>query len=575
MDIKQETSSPSIEILDLDVKSFNALKRAGINTIADIEAQTDQLGSTMPPRQWTSIINALNAYKGIPIPGSWVEEDMLGEELTFDKIADMVGETIIMDMSTESHTWYKAVMVEKIGACEGGGRRLMFYDGTKERGLVGEMFFNKDRIRPERAWRVKLQDKPTEPPAADFPTCSCPLWRSEAFKIVGDRKKSISFSCDACHSEDITDENTVSDIEHRCNDYLNCEYFLVHELEPMLKAENIKINVNTPLDRLKQLYETHCQQTVPTPAEHNATKTTAFDYSELDSGIAQSLRDCEAVIRQETAGYFTILGAKFKEAQDLLANHSSGTFERWYTSMGFKRQTVYNLIQRYEFSSSPTIGGREEAFENLSLTLSYDISKPDAPSELVNKVLDGDITTHKDYIALKKDYELAQQSNKSLQEANDHIFNASKKNYKMYDEERIKNYELEKQLAQVKKDLKELDEYRERNAELEQRDDELQRKNDVLELEKQELEQRIKEIENRPVDVAVQSDEEALAEKDQEISELKGEVERLSNKNVKVFAVRLTLDEYEKLVQIVCGGCRGGNDPVILEAVKKAQIIRL
>lgn len=68
-----------------------------------------------------------------------------------------------------------------------------------------------------------VQDKPSEPPAADFPTCSCPLWRSDAFTTVGDRKTSISFSCGACHSEDVTDDNTVDDIECRCNNYLDCK----------------------------------------------------------------------------------------------------------------------------------------------------------------------------------------------------------------------------------------------------------------------------------------------------------------------------------------------------------------
>lgn len=133
----------------------------------------------------------------------------------------------------------------------------------------------------------------------------------------------------------------------------------------------------------------------------------AFDYSELDGNTAKNLRECETVIRQETAGYFTLLGAKFKEAQSLLADHASGTFEKWYTAMGFKRQTVYNLIQRYDFFGSPKIGGREDTFEALPLTLSYEVSKPDAPTELVEKVLDGDITTNAEYIALKKQLEKA------------------------------------------------------------------------------------------------------------------------------------------------------------------------
>lgn len=432
--MENETSSPNIEILDLDVKSFNALKRAGINTIADIEAQTEQLGSTIPPRQWTNIIKALNAYKGIPIPGSWVEEDMLGEELTFDEIADMVGEIIIMDKSTESHDWYKAVLIEKIVVGENGSRRLIYYDGAKQRGLVDEMYFDKNQRRPDKAWRVKLPVKPSEPPAT--------------------------------------------------------------------------VQSETPV-------------------------AASFDYSELDNSIAKSLRDCEAVIRQETAGYFTLLGAKFKEAQDLLANHSSGTFERWYTSMGFKRQTVYNLIQRYEFSSSPTIGGREEAFENLSLTLSYDISKPDAPSALVEQVMNGDITTHKEYIALKneleeanKKIELAEFHSKQQSESFKRVADASKTNYEKYQEERHKNDDLEK---------------------------------------------RIRELENRPVEVAVQSDEEALAEKDQEISELKEEIARMSDKNIKSFVIRMSLDDYEEFLNAL-----ESNEHSHLKAImQSAKMIKL
>lgn len=205
----------------------------------------------------------------------------------------------------------------------------------------------------------------------------------------------------------------------------------------------------------------------------------------------------------------------------------------------------------------------------------YEAARPSAPPELVEQVKSGDITTHKKYIKLKKDLEEAEEKKEFWIKANNET---NKENQQLRTDRNIalsRADTAERKLSEAEAKIKELDEYRERNAELEAYDDELQRKNDVLVLKNQELEQRIKEIENRPVDVAVQSDEDALAEKDQEISELKDEVERLSNKNVKVFAVRLTLDEYEKLVQIVCGGCRGGNDPVILEAVKKAQIIRL
>ncbi|MGN0674692.1 MAG: hypothetical protein ACI4KG_03005, partial [Oscillospiraceae bacterium] len=76
-------------------------------------------------------------------------------------------------------------------------------------------------------------------------------------------------------------------------------------------------------------------------------------------------------------------------------------------------------------------------------------------------------------------------------------------------------------------------------------------------------------LESRPIDVAVQTDEAALAEKDEEIAELKEQLERLSDKEVKTFAIKLTLDEYEELLGMV------GGSPKILGAVKKAHILKV
>lgn len=124
-----------IEVLDLDVRTYNSLKRAGINTIADIENQAEKLEKTIPSR-YKAVMDRLSEYKGIPAIGSWVEKDMLGDELTFDDITNMVGELIIMDMSTESHEWYKVERVEAIIDGSDGKRHLRTYDGSKQRGTV-------------------------------------------------------------------------------------------------------------------------------------------------------------------------------------------------------------------------------------------------------------------------------------------------------------------------------------------------------------------------------------------------------------------------------------------------------
>ena len=161
--MENKNLSVGIDALDLDVRTFTALKRAGVNTIADIERQAEQLAETIPARQWKHITDALNTYKGIPMPGSFVEENILGDELTFDEIAEMVGEIIILDRSTESRNWYKAVKVEDVFVSNDDHRHLRYFDGAKQRGIIDEMYFDKSQRNPQRAWRLSPSQGRTAP----------------------------------------------------------------------------------------------------------------------------------------------------------------------------------------------------------------------------------------------------------------------------------------------------------------------------------------------------------------------------------------------------------------------------
>lgn len=92
------------------------------------------------------------------IPGEWITMDsgMIGERMTFDEITDSVGNLIVMDYSTESHAWYKVVLVEKIVSNE-GERRLVYYDGCRQRGLVNERYFSDTYpFSKARAYRLNL-----------------------------------------------------------------------------------------------------------------------------------------------------------------------------------------------------------------------------------------------------------------------------------------------------------------------------------------------------------------------------------------------------------------------------------
>ena len=89
-------------------------------------------------------------------PGDWIEKENVGEQLTFDQITQMINQLIVMDMSTVSHEWYKVVMVERIVMVENNTqRRLVYYDGVKQRGMVNEMYFDEKMTFPERAYRLK------------------------------------------------------------------------------------------------------------------------------------------------------------------------------------------------------------------------------------------------------------------------------------------------------------------------------------------------------------------------------------------------------------------------------------
>ena len=92
-------------------------------------------------------------------PGEWLQESQLGKEITFDEIAQSVGKVIAIDKSTQSHALYKAVLIEKIlerDEYDGRYRRLIYYDGMKQRGYISEMYFQDDNLRNrQRAWKIK------------------------------------------------------------------------------------------------------------------------------------------------------------------------------------------------------------------------------------------------------------------------------------------------------------------------------------------------------------------------------------------------------------------------------------
>lgn len=118
-----------------------------------------------------------------------------------------------------------------------------------------------------------------------------------------------------------------------------------------------------------------------------------FDYSSIDTETAKYLRQKEDIIRGIASRTCLDLGRELKETRDRLANYRNGCFEEWYTSLGFKRQTVYNYINYHNFILQQL--ENKELLESLPKPVVYEAAKPSAPEEIKKGVLSGDIQTIK------------------------------------------------------------------------------------------------------------------------------------------------------------------------------------
>lgn len=212
---------------------------------------------------------------------------------------------------------------------------------------------------------------------------------------------------------------------------------------------------------------------LPTDQPQRAAEVSeSFNYAVLTAELGDYLKHMEEKLRNEYMNFTANCGRIFAEAQEKLAgnNQYNGMFEKWITAMGFNKQTVYNMISVFKFRSSKILTSEQnQLFDSLSKSLQYEVAKPSAPPKLVEQVMNGDITTHKEYIRLKKELEEAQEKAAFWNKANT-----------------ATNEENQKLRAERVNAMNRAD-----NAE---------RKNS-------ELEQRVKELENRPVDVAVDVDE--------------------------------------------------------------------
>lgn len=204
-------------------------------------------------------------------------------------------------------------------------------------------------------------------------------------------------------------------------------------------------------DNPSEIFDDYDSVPPSAPAVQAEAAVVSFDYSELDSDTAAKLESVTAEIFNVRKDYVFTMAKKVAYAHDLLANCGNGKFGAWCTSIGISRDTGNNLVRIAELFGNSTSEEQEilNKLTDKNVKLLYEAAKPSAPAELVDAVKSGDITTHKEYIKLKKQLEEAEEHNAVLSAEKEQFHRASKANLEKLNEERERNADLEKQVREL------------------------------------------------------------------------------------------------------------------------------
>ena len=186
-------------------------------------------------------------------------------------------------------------------------------------------------------------------------------------------------------------------------------------------------------------------------------------------------------------------------------------------------------------------------FDNLPMKLQSDISSPSAPKKAVEAVLSGDITTHKDYIALKE--QLAESERK--REESENRFKGLEKLNEGLKEKADRLDEVERENAELSEKVAQVDELAAENRELcrtirergtEQLEEEIAALNKEihrLEGEKVRADKEIRRLENKPPEKVADR-----SELEKQFAAMKAEYERKMN------VLREQAKEHERTIAV-------------------------
>lgn len=145
-------------------------------------------------------------------------------------------------------------------------------------------------------------------------------------------------------------------------------------------------------------------------------EATPFDYSGLDEETAYKLQEITQRVAELQKNYAWGMAYQVGQAHELLCGsgacetvsqahkrnnqYSEATFTAWCDYIGVERRTAYNLLNAYRLICKAT-PEQQEILMRQPARLLYLGGRQDAPEELSDGILNGDITTHKQYRELE------------------------------------------------------------------------------------------------------------------------------------------------------------------------------
>lgn len=321
------------------------------------------------------------------------------------------------------------------------------------------------------------------------------------------------------------------------------------------------------------------------PAEQTDNAPAVFDYTVLSDDDAEFAKSYQERHLHRQQSYYLDEAKDLAEMQSRFANYNGGIFVKWIeTETEYSKSAVYQLIDIHnQFSKFGK--PEQEKFLALPKTLQIDISAKSAPPQPVEQVMSGDITTHKEYIELKKELEYTKSDLRNVE--------------RNFDEREKLRMQLGEENTQLQIKVKQLSEEVENAKDWAEKSEE---RADYAENKVTELSTQIRELESRPVDVIVQSDTDAERkfnetirkinldfenfrdEADRDLADMRNQrnaaLDRAeaaeaqlnapkAESSIKPFLIKMTMDDFTALIKAV------ENDPYLKKIIQKAQVIRI